>query len=102
MALEKQREILREMTEVMSTPIVPGKKSLLFFQTGILVNNKALDMLLEYVAKFEMKYIVTSRLNQDILEHFFGAIRSKGGLNDHPTPKEFKYRLRKYVMGKYI
>lgn len=87
------------MNEIMSIPIIPGKRSIEQFQKGILISNKSLDMLHEYVKKYDMSYILTSRLNQDILENFFGAIRSKGGLNDHPTPKDVKYRLRKYILG---
>lgn len=30
-----------------------------------------------------IKYVLTHRLNQDVLEHFFDAIRAKGGLQDH-------------------
>lgn len=56
-------------------------------------------MLYKYVQNcFNMEYILTNRLNQDILEHFFGAIRSRGYLNDHHFPKEFIYMMRKYIM----
>lgn len=83
----------------MSVPIVP-KKNILPFQEGILITNNALVNLYKYVReKYNMQYICTNRINQDILEHFFGAIRSKGGLNDHPSPKEFRYRTRKYILG---
>lgn len=50
--------------------------------------------------RYDVKYILTYRLNQDVLENFFGAIRSKGGLHDHPNSLEFKYRLRSYILGK--
>ena len=66
------------------------------------MTNMAVPMLHKYVEKYEMTYILTYRLNQDVLENFFGAIRSKGGLNDHPSPQEFKYRLRKYILGKFF
>ena len=49
--------------------------------------------------RFNFKYILTYRLNQDIIENFFGVIRAKGGLNDHPDIQEFKYRLRSYILG---
>lgn len=101
LSLENQKYILNKMDEVMSTPIIPGHKFLSPFQKGILISNAALIQLHEYVAKYNINYLVTNRLNQDVLEHFFGAMRSKGGLNDHPTPKEFKYRLRKYILGIY-
>lgn len=86
----------------MSKPIIPGKKSLEYFQKGILMSNKALIMLYDYMREmYGMKYILTCRLNQDIVENLFGTMRSKGGLDDRPTPKQFKYRLRKYILGKF-
>lgn len=88
------------MNSLMSKPLIPNKKSLEYFQKGILMSNNALIMLYDYLkGKYGMKYILTYRLNQDILEHLFGALRSKGGLDDHPTPKQFKFRLRKYILG---
>lgn len=98
---ENQKHTIDRMTNVMARPIVPGKKTLDPFQKGIIITNNALDMLLKYVQRYGMTYIITSRLNQDVLENFFGAIRSKGGLNDHPSPQQFKYRLRKYILGMY-
>lgn len=90
------------MTDMMSKPIIPNKRSLEYFQKGIIMSNKALIMLYDYLKeRYGMQYILTYRLNQDILENLFGALRSKGGLDDRPTPKQFKYRLRKYVLGIY-
>lgn len=66
------------------------------------MSNKALIMLYDYMREmYGMKYILTCRLNQDIVENLFGTMRSKGGLDDRPTPKQFKYRLRKYILGKF-
>lgn len=53
----------------------------------------------EMKQRFQTSYLLTYRLNQDVLENFFGIIRSKGGLHDHPDTLEFKYRLRSYVLG---
>lgn len=65
------------------------------------MSNNALKLLLEDLKRrFDTQYILTRRLNQDILENFFGIIRAKGGLHDHPNALEFKYRLRSYIMGK--
>ena len=50
--------------------------------------------------RFGLKFNLTYRLNQDILENFFGFIRAKGGLHDHPDQLEFKYRLRSFILGK--
>jgi hypothetical protein len=50
--------------------------------------------------QFGLKFLLTYRLNQDVLENFFGAIRTKAGLYDHPDPLEFRYRLRSYILGR--
>jgi len=44
--------------------------------------------------------MLTYRLCQDVLENFFGVIRSKGGLHDHPDQEEFRFRLRAYLLGR--
>uniref|UniRef100_Q7M4J6 P element homolog (Lu-P1 element) n=1 Tax=Lucilia cuprina TaxID=7375 RepID=Q7M4J6_LUCCU len=98
--LESQQNKLEQMNQLMAVPIIPGRKSLEPFQKGILMTNRALVMLYDDVKKYDMTYILTNRLNQDVLEHFFGAIRSKGGLNDHPSPQDFKFRLRKYILAR--
>lgn len=49
--------------------------------------------------RYGFKYILTYRLNQDVLENFFGLIRAKGGMDDHPDRQSFKYRLRSYILG---
>lgn len=36
-----------------------------------------------------------------LLSNFFSYIRGMGGQNDHPTPLDFKYRLRWYLLGKH-
>lgn len=43
------------------------------------MKNKAIS----HVAKYGISYSATSRLSQDVLEHFFRAARSKEGLHDH-------------------
>uniref|UniRef100_A0A6P7GDH0 Uncharacterized protein LOC114336093 n=1 Tax=Diabrotica virgifera virgifera TaxID=50390 RepID=A0A6P7GDH0_DIAVI len=48
--------------------------------------------------RFSTKHLLTYRLNQDVLENLFGAIRAKGGLHDHPDSLQFKCRLRSYIL----
>lgn len=48
----------------------------------------------------QIKYILTYRLNQDVTENFFGLMRAKGGLHDHPDQQEFKFRLRSHLLGR--
>lgn len=104
LALEEQNSVLREMSEIVKAifPFRKGK-TLLPFQRGILQNNNALPLLLDYLGNtYGMSYIMTAKLNQDCLENFFSAIRAKGGLHDHPSPLEFKYRFRSYLLGIYL
>ncbi|KAH6947068.1 hypothetical protein HPB50_016987 [Hyalomma asiaticum] len=35
------------------------------------------------------RYVLTGKMNQDVLERFFGIIRQAGGQNDHPTMPTF-------------
>lgn len=63
-------------------------------------NNSLKQLYEDLQRRFSIKYLLTYRLNQDVLENFFGVIRAKGGLHDHPTPLEFKYRLRSYILGR--
>lgn len=73
---------------------------LIFALIGIIQSNNALKLLYtDMNQRFGIKYILTYRLNQDVLENFFGIIRSKGGLHDHPDRQEFKYRMRSYLLG---
>ena len=103
LALEEQNFILKPMSDMVKDlfPLRQGK-NLLPFQRGILQNNNALPLLLDYLRKtYGISYILTAKLNQDCLENFFSAIRAKGGLHDHPSPLEFKYRFRSYILGIY-
>ena len=49
--------------------------------------------------KYDLEYILTSRLNKDIRENFFAYIRGMGGSNDHPFPLDFRYILRWNILG---
>ena len=40
------------------------------------------------------RFLLTRRLNQDALEHFFSIIRSCGGFRDNPTPYEFLHAFK--------
>ena len=80
---------------------VRNKASLLPFQNGILVSTNALSLLYEELKNtYGISYLLTYRLNQDVLELFFGIMRSMGGLHDHPTPLEFKYRIRNFLLSR--
>lgn len=79
--INSQISLLNEVTSQISVMIVGGKKakSLLPFQKGILLNNKSLIQIYNYLkSKYDIQYIMTYHLNQDVLENFFSYIRGMG------------------------
>lgn len=105
--LNEQSKTINEMTQFIEEMRVGQKSSLLPFQKGILLSNKSLTEMSSYIQKqylsetFKIEYIITRRLNQDILENLFSYLRMMGGGNDHPMPIELKNRLKWYILGKH-
>lgn len=107
-ALEDQCKVLREMENFITEMKVPGHRVMLPFQKGISLNYHSLPGLYEYLNKIysrdggnSIKYILTYRLNQDVLENCFSYLRGMGGNNDHPNAMDIQSRLRWFVLGKY-
>lgn len=97
----EQEIILNKMEHVIKNLRVGKHKSMLPFQKGIVTSINALRMLFDNLKNdYNITYLLTYRSNQDPLELFFGVMRAKGGLYDHPTALEFKYRLRNFLLGK--
>lgn len=96
---DKQLETISKVTKAIKCLRVSGK--FLPFQKGILISCRSLETLYNSLhERFSFSYIMTRRINQDILEHFFSIIRQIGRYNDHPTPLSFQNRLKVYIMGK--
>jgi len=73
------------------------------FQKGVIISCKSLQRLYIYLKeKYDIKFILTHRLNQDSLESLFSQLRSRGGLNDYPTFLDALYRLRMIMLGKNL
>lgn len=105
--LQNQNIILDQMDELVSNMRTPKKSTLLPFPKGILLSNQSLRQLLQHVKEeystdtLTIEFIITRRLNQDILENFFSYIRAMGYANDHPSPVEVQHRLKGYILGKH-
>jgi len=105
--LDKQNKTLDLMTELITKMRVISKTHMMPFQKGILLSNKSLKHLLPYLqekytsAHFQPQYIITRKLCQDVLENFFSYIRGMGATNDHPSPVDFRNRLKRYILGKH-
>jgi len=64
---------------------VHGKKSLMHFQKGIFLTNQSLRNLYEDITEnYGLTYLLTRRLNKDVLENLFSFLHGMGGANDHP------------------
>jgi len=103
--LQQQNEVLNEIINVFSIMKCPNAKNkisgLQTFQKGVIISCKSLQRLYIYLKeKYDIKFILTHRFNQDSLESLFSQLRSRGGLNDHPTPLDVLYRLRMIILGK--
>lgn len=99
----EQDKILSDFEDLMRSMKVGTnqKRQMLPFQKGFLGNITALKMLFNDLRNdYDASYILTYRINQDPLEHFFSVLRSKGGAYDHPDCLEFKYRLRSFILCK--
>lgn len=102
LALAEQNKILLETDYLITNLRGLGKRAMYPFQRGILVTNSSLRGLYNYLKdNYNITYLLTNRLNQDVLENFFSIIRASGGMHEHPSPLQFKYRLRSYLLGKY-
>ncbi|KAG5874240.1 hypothetical protein JTB14_030468 [Gonioctena quinquepunctata] len=70
-------------------------------QKAILLSIRSLKELSEEMEKRNgINFILTSKLNRNAVENLFGQLRSRGGLDYHPTPMNLLYRLRMVVLGK--
>ncbi|KAK3919777.1 Transposable element P transposase [Frankliniella fusca] len=63
---------------------------------GLVVTLKGTLQLLKFLTQENIgyKFLMTSRLNQDALERFFGLMRQSCGPNTHPEPKVFAQLFR--------
>ena len=73
-----------------------GNCKVVYALNGFIQNiNAILIMSNELFEEFEeINYILTGKLNQDILENMFAVIRGKGGYNRYPSVREFSYNLK--------
>lgn len=106
--LESQNEALTKMSELMrNLKVRDSRYKTAPFQKGVILTNNSLQQLYTYLLEnynsesFQISYLLTNRLCQDVLENFFSYIRGMGSGHDKPSALQFKYRLRWYVLGKH-
>jgi hypothetical protein len=81
-----------EVSKLIAGMTLGKYKSLIPFQKGILLPNRSLSELYDYVSvKYKTEYILTLWLNQNILEKIFSHVGGMGANNEHPAPLDLKY-----------
>jgi len=98
--LEEQNALLDKVYDFIFNMRCINKSNLQLFQKALLMNINGTRKLLNIVKEHGLKYLLTSKSNQDALENLFGQLRTRGGLNDHPSPLNALYRLRMIILGK--
>ena len=97
---EEQHAALLKTKDLMETARFGGRKSLLPCQKGWILSIRSTLALFEEMRRVEgFTFLLTARLNQDILESYFSTIRSRFGANVNPTPVELLQRARLLMVG---
>ena len=91
--LKEQDLLFNEVYETVKTMRCQGKNYLQTFQKGILMYINGTRHLLDILKDNGLNYLLTSKINQDALENLFCQLRSRGGLNDHPSPLNALHRF---------
>lgn len=93
-----QLSILTQIINMFQNATVKGKT--FPFQTGIVISSKSIMKLYADMKDiYSVSFLLTRRVNQDSLERTFGILRQMGSAFDHPEPKNFKYRMRQFVLS---
>ena len=98
-------KILHEMADLASNMHFinrKGRNVKMPFQAGILVSIKSITELYNELKSEGVTHILTSHVNQDLLENMFSKVRYMGGNNSHPTAANVCERIRMLCVSKHI
>lgn len=96
-----QFNVLDEMARRISAIKCVDRNTLMPFQKGIIISiSSTKELFKDMTENFGIEFMMTKKLNQDALENFFSQLRTRGGLDDHPTPLQALYRIRMIILGK--
>lgn len=99
--LAEQERILEEFARAVRNLRVGKAQTLYPFQKGILITITSLRGIYQELCgpPFYLKYLMTSRFNQDHVENIFCIVRMLGGFYSHPAPVECINRLKCYMLS---
>jgi hypothetical protein len=96
-AMLKAEMYIRSLTSCDGQKIIAGRRRTGFL--GFLSNMQAYkQMFNQLVEHGHLKYLLTYKTSQDHLELFFGAVRSRNGCNNNPTPVQFCSAYKRLLM----
>ena len=98
-------KILHEMADLVSNMHFinrKGRNVKMPFQAGILVSIKSITELYNELKSEGATHMLTSHVNQDLLENMFSKVRYMGGNNSHPTAANVCERIRMLCVSKHI
>lgn len=98
--LDEQMTALNKMEMIIKTMKINGRSSQLPFQKGFLMSIQSMRGLFAWAKLQGLSFILTSHLNQDVLENLFSRLRAIGGNNNHPSGIEVLRRLKILLIGK--
>lgn len=102
--LDDQITKLEKMTLLMGQ-IQSDDSAMMNVQKSVILNNCSLSQLFVYLEDnysnktFTLEYLLTSRLNMEVVGQLFSYLTARKDGNDKYTPMDFKYRLRWYMLG---
>ena len=92
-------DVLENIVKLFDSIKISGK--VFPFIKGVLYSSRSLvNLFSDLKHDYGVQYILTNRLNQDVLENTFGILRQMGSGHCHPDPVAFKYRMRRYILSK--
>jgi hypothetical protein len=94
-----QIQKLDEVYKMIKNMLRTDRKSIQVFQKGILISIQSIKTLYcEMKRRYGVNYILTYKVNQDLLENFFSQIRGWGGTT-HPSPLQCINRIKLIILG---
>ena len=101
--LEDSYDYFLHLKESTGVPMYKSKRKTGF--VGFMAGIKSTSKIFEECVESEnppLNYLLTYKLSQDHLEHFFGAIRAGGGFNNNPTVQQFIAAYKRLLLHSSI
>lgn len=103
-----QNDVLNKMVNLMSEMAVQSSDDSTSFQKSVILSNESLKQLLPYLQEkyttnqFQITHILTHKLTLDYLDGLASFLQAEGIFNAHPPAFNFQFRIRSYILGKYL